>query len=500
MFKKIFATLSLVTTICLFNNSHITSAAEATDTLDSVETTDITTPTFDDTTTSDDISEAAENMEQPTSIIDASLEVTDNPDNTTSTMSDTSEAIDNPNNTTSTIDDSSDVTEAPTPTIEGMPKENLKPFVADTSSNEKVIGVDSRTVVKNYLANPYKKIVLLKMHFKTGFFSGTGAMINKNTVLTAAHNVYDYASKSFADQITVLAGVAPGKIPLGTATAIQKFVPDEWINSGASEHDFAVLKLNNDLGNKTGFFTFSQDISLNQPLQIAGYPGDKKTHTQYTGKGTLLDFNKDNLFYNVDTYNGESGSPILNAQNEIIGVHTNGPGGYNYGTRINNDKLALIKQWSIDPKPVKHDKDITITKPNINIGKDLNVYTPHSNKNSKLRKPYQPKYIYTRPNVYTYLSLLNNYNDLKRYVNKVEKNDLFATKANRYVKPTSKKAVIWTSLDVKKITQSAKRYNKAFKVTGIYTLKKGNIMFYTIETINGSVTLIVKPQDKMKGF
>ena len=453
MFKKMFATLSLITIICLFNKVQVTFAEENSDTLASVETTEIATPTVDGTTTSDDVSEVTEHINPPTSIIDASHEVIDNPDNSTSTISNTSEVTNKLDNTTPIIDDASEVAETPVTTttrIEDTAPKASKPFVANTSSHEKVIGVDSRTVVTNYLADPYKKIVLLKMHFKTGFFSGTGAMINKNTVLTAAHNVYDYASKSFADQITVLAGVAPGKLPLGTAKVIQKFVPNEWINSGASEHDFAVLKLDNDLGNKTGFFAFSQDLSVNQPIQITGYPGDKASHTQYSGRGKLLDFNKDNLFYDVDTYNGESGSPILNAQNRIIGVHTNGPGGYNYGTRLNNEKLALIKQWSTDPKPVRYDKDTTITKPNTNIRRDFNLYTPHANKNSKLRMPYQPIYIYRPRNVYTYLSLLDNYNHLNRYVNRVEMNNLFPTKMNKNVKTTPKKAVIWASMGLKK--------------------------------------------------
>lgn len=43
MLKKVFATLSLVTTICLFNNSQVTVAEENSDTLESVDTTDVLT-------------------------------------------------------------------------------------------------------------------------------------------------------------------------------------------------------------------------------------------------------------------------------------------------------------------------------------------------------------------------------------------------------------------------------------------------------------------------
>ncbi|PNZ84461.1 serine peptidase, S1 family [Staphylococcus microti] len=471
MIKKVFATLSLVTTICLFNNVQVTFAEETSATLESVDTTDVTL-TLDDMPKSDELPEAAEPFEAPTSTIDEPTEVVDNPDITTPALSDTSEATDNLDNTTPVIDGSSKVTESyetPTTTID-TPIESAP----DTSSNEKVIGVDSRTVVKNYLADPYKKIVLLKMHFKNGFFSGTGAMINKNTVLTAAHNVYDFASKSFADQITVLAGVAPGKLPLGTASVIQKFVPKEWINSGSSEHDFAVLKLDNDLGNKTGFFTFSSDVSINQPIQIAGYPGDKESNTQYSGKGKLIRVTDHNLYYDVDTYNGESGSPILNDKNLIIGVHTAGPGGYNFGTRINTAKLALIKQWSADIQELKYDKKVTISKSKIIVWKDLKIHDRVNDNSLTLGRVCIAKNEYIHPNGYRYLSLFDHRNNFLGYFNTNDVTDLVAVKFDKNVKIISKDYGIWGNFFWnKKLGLTSKYYNQTLKAKYVYTLGNG---------------------------
>ncbi|GGA87546.1 trypsin-like serine peptidase [Staphylococcus muscae] len=365
-----------------------------------------------------------------------------------------------------------DATEAPTPTNYDIPQEGLKAIQNNSSLfNEKIIGKDTRTVVKDYLKNPYKKIVLLDIKFKNNTGTGTGAMINKNTVLTAAHNVYSSELGGFAKNITVYAGLSKSKLPIGQAHVTQKFLQKEWETTGLPKYDFAILKLDNNLGCKTGYFSFSQDLSLNQTLQIAGYPGDKGSITQYSGKGTLLSFTNDNLFYDVDTYNGESGSPILNDKNLIIGIHTNGFSNYNYGTRINKEKLALIKKWSADPKPIKYNKNITITKSNIKIWKDLNLYTRRSNKDVKLGKVYQAKNIYTHLNGHKYLSLFDNHNHLIGYVDKVDTKDLIATKINKTVKIVSKKDIIWGDFFwSRKIAPTSKYYNKTFKAKGLYTL------------------------------
>ncbi|MCS4486121.1 trypsin-like serine peptidase [Staphylococcus americanisciuri] len=472
MFKKVFTTLSILTTLYLFNTGHITYAEQDDTILESTETTVIATPT------NHDIPEATEedsetNYNIPEEVAEKDTETNDDIPEVVEATDSTTSAINIIENTENseiyTVSDSSVATE----------NSEVQPiFTTNDSSlsDEKVIGQDSRIAVKNYLADPYKKIVLLKMHFNNFSAKGTGAMINKNTVLTAAHNVYDFATKSFAEQITVIAG-AQGKLPLGTATVIQKFVPKEWINSASKEYDFAVLKLNNDLGNKTGFFSFSQDTSLNQTLQIAGYPGDKESNTLYSGKGRLLKTTQHNLYYDVDTFNGESGSPILNDQNLIIGVHTAGSAGpdeYNLGTRINKEKLALIKQWIGEIQELKYDKKVTISKSKIIVWKDLKIHDRVNDKSLTLGRVCIAKNEYIHPNGQRYLSLFDHRDNFLGYFNKVDTTDLIAVKLDKDVRIVSKNYAVWGNFFWNKnLGLTSKYYNQTLKAKYVYTLGNG---------------------------
>lgn len=77
-----------------------------------------------------------------------------------------------------------------------------------TPLTERVFGKDQRTVVNNILQRPYKQTVLLNMTFSNNrVYKGTGTMIGKDIVLTAAHNVYSKDDKGWAKKIDVYAGV-----------------------------------------------------------------------------------------------------------------------------------------------------------------------------------------------------------------------------------------------------------------------------------------------------
>ncbi|MBO1920070.1 hypothetical protein J4710_11475 [Staphylococcus xylosus] len=83
-------------------------------------------------------------------------------------------------------------------------------------------------------------------------------------------------------------------------------------------------------------------MKLSEPIETAGYPADKGGWTLYKGN-SLLKITNFNVYYDIDTYGGQSGSPVWNRDKKIIGVHTYGSSPLNFATKINDTNLKLIK-------------------------------------------------------------------------------------------------------------------------------------------------------------
>lgn len=99
-----------------------------------------------------------------------------------------------------------------TPVDYEIPQENLRPIEEATGSEiERILGKDNRMLVKNYTSYPYKTIVLLNMTFTNITYIGTGTVIAPDTILTAAHNVYDSRLGGWATEITAYAGATANK-------------------------------------------------------------------------------------------------------------------------------------------------------------------------------------------------------------------------------------------------------------------------------------------------
>ena len=130
---------------------------------------------------------------------------------------------------------------------------------------------------------------------------------------------------------------------------------------GNDQEDFAILILQDHLGDKCGYFgirEFPKD--LKSEIHIYGYPGDK-VKKQITGeyfkylygmKGEFL-FSNELITYNkIDTNCGQSGSPICieaeNRERYIIGVHVRAQQGYNEGTYLNKARIDKIRKWVIN--------------------------------------------------------------------------------------------------------------------------------------------------------
>ena len=115
------------------------------------------------------------------------------------------------------------------------------------------------------------------------------------------------------------------------------------------EYDWAVLELEDNIGDQTGWLGFgwtSADMTGTE-VTISGYPGEYQYY-QYEMSDEITRCTTNKLFYNViDTSGGQSGSPIYTSSYVAYGIHCYGlnDNNENSGTRITEWRFNYFKSF-----------------------------------------------------------------------------------------------------------------------------------------------------------
>lgn len=220
---------------------------------------------------------------------------------------------------------------------------------------ESVIGVDSRTRVQPPFKFPYTAICSLRIAASDGQrFIGTGFFVGPRVVLTAGHCVYMHDHGGWADTIEVIPALDGSSRPYGSVVCGHFHSLKGWTKNKKSGYDYGAIILpeNSALGQKTGWFGFcyhsSDKYFKNLPITIAGYPGDKGGNQQWgmSGVCTGVTDGGRKIAYTIDTFGGQSGSPVWEVKNNSYyakAIHTTGSSKTNYATRINKNIFDLVK-------------------------------------------------------------------------------------------------------------------------------------------------------------
>ena len=168
----------------------------------------------------------------------------------------------------------------------------------------------------------------------------TGVVIGKNTVLTNKHVAdNNNANLSFAP-----AAENENSFPYGTFKAKE-------VIAYPGDADLVVIHFNkNSEGQSVGDVVTpatigeSTTVSSNEPITVTGYPGDKPLATMWESSGKVKSNNDNILTYSASTFGGNSGSPVFNDNNELIGLHYGGvEGESNNAVAITGEVLEFIK-------------------------------------------------------------------------------------------------------------------------------------------------------------
>jgi len=205
---------------------------------------------------------------------------------------------------------------------------------------------------------------------------GTGWFAGPKTIITAGHVLYDVnwpkreeATPAWGAMADVWIGYRDG-LALGHANSARFRVTKSWkafVDAGADEAgrrsqiDLGCIQLGESLFDFPKYFDLngSGDVALTgQIATISGYPTDRDaSQIQYSGSGVIGDVSPTFFYHLIDTYGGQSGSPVWLGgtgvdQPSVVGIHTGGSEAEvrNWAVRMTGDVKALIQQW-VDENP-----------------------------------------------------------------------------------------------------------------------------------------------------
>lgn len=232
---------------------------------------------------------------------------------------------------------------------------------AGSFNMESIIAPDGRVKVSDTTQYPFSTVVKIYAFWSDGSaYMGTGSIVGSPDghgyhVLTAGHMVYD-PDMGWCSAVQVIPAMYENIAPYWVALATEIVTTNGWVRDTSPEHDWALVTLDRNVGDFTGWMGVASfdktDPVYTGQLHTAGYPGDLEDgYSQYYDGDVGAGATNNNHFYWMDTYGGQSGSPVwyrdADLDEYILTVHAYGSeAGYpNFGTRINAVKLPQLAAW-----------------------------------------------------------------------------------------------------------------------------------------------------------
>lgn len=229
----------------------------------------------------------------------------------------------------------------------------------ESAMTETVHGPDNRIQITNTAVYPWRAHASLLITAADGsMWIGTGWFIGPHTLATAGHVVYIKGSgvpgrDGWVRSIRVMPGRNGSSLPYGQVTSASFRTVVGWASNGDPNYDYGAIILPTELGNTVGWFGFGvygDDQLKLSTVNLSGYPGDKPSGTQWYHWNRVASVNSRKVFYDIDTFGGQSGSAvyrIINGGRYGVAVHAYGGATTNSGTRIVRGVFDNFVKWKV---------------------------------------------------------------------------------------------------------------------------------------------------------
>lgn len=223
----------------------------------------------------------------------------------------------------------------------------------NTGLPKTIIGTDDRIPETNSGLDG-----VINVQYSNNSNCGTSFVIDSHTLLTAAHVLKNNSSSAVSGlKFKIFNGSSTPSSQ--TVTPVRYHIPSEYMNYGSSSYDYAIVTVEEDLEDYINFDLGvarpNIETATNKTVYVTGFGGNganvnpSNVDIKTTGSGSLVSVSwasEHRLYYNVDTINGDSGSPlyVINSDTSktVIGIHTDGYTSCNSAIRITPDILCFV--------------------------------------------------------------------------------------------------------------------------------------------------------------
>lgn len=227
---------------------------------------------------------------------------------------------------------------------------------------ETVFGVDERVRILDTELDPWRMICALKMQGQNGSSAiGTGWLVGPRTIITAGHCVHsDLFFSGWAKRIEICPGRDGGEFPYKPAVSHRFSSVNRWIDQADPDFDIGCIHLDAPFEPSPGWFSIGalapQELE-GFYVNVSGYPSDRGMGMeQYHHRNRIVRVSERRVFYDIDTYGGQSGAPVWIHETDtapplVIGIHAYGLGGSPVGLEANSapriipEVLEQIRRW-----------------------------------------------------------------------------------------------------------------------------------------------------------